>query len=63
MSLRTLGEESDREADYEIAIMILIMLIAGYALGDITKWGFFAAYGMITALFSLLGLWAALTHY
>lgn len=63
MSLQTLGKETDIEADYQIAIGILGAVISGFLLGEITQIGFFAAYGMITAIFSLLGLYAALTHW
>lgn len=63
MSLQTLGKEKDIEADYEIAIGILMAGVSGFLLGEITHIGFFAAYGMIWAIFSLLGLYAALTHW
>jgi hypothetical protein len=63
LSLQTLGEKADIETDYEIAIGILMAVISGFLLGEIMQIGFFAAYGMITAIFSLLGLYAALTHF
>jgi hypothetical protein len=62
MSLQTLGEKEDLEADYQIAIGILLAYIAGLVLGELTHWGFFAAYGVIAAIFSLIGLYLALTH-
>jgi hypothetical protein len=63
MSLQTLGEEKDLISDYEIAISILAVIVLGFIGSSITHLSFFTVYGIIAFVFSLLGLYLALTHY